>query len=289
MRLELAPEFKIAGQVEPAKIKILYFTDPDCSWCWALEPIVKKLLEEYSGQLKIVYRMGGLLEAWDDFFDARNQIGRPDQVAAHWVEVAERSGMPIDEQIWLEDPPDSTYPGCIAYRAAFIQDEKLAEAYLRRLREAVLTERRNIACENVLFDLAAPLEFDMDWFREDFLTGRAQEAFRADLSEVRGRGISGFPTIVLINREEQEITLSGYREYEAYEGALHALAPNELHKMPLLPISHFVGKYGHVATEEIATVYGLDRPDAILQLDRLASSGEIVRESRAGGEFWLPG
>ena len=288
MKIHLAPELQATERGQPPKLDIYYYTDPDCSWCWATEPIIKKIKEEYSGQVRVTYKMGGLLERWEDFYDAVNQISRPEQVAPHWVEVGKRSGMPIDERIWFEDPPTSTYPPCIAFKAAFFQDASMAEVYLRRLREAVLTDRRNISRENVLFELAEDVGFDMDRFREDFLTGPAQEAFYEDLREARGRGITGFPTLVIRNRLGQEITLVGYRPYSDYENAMKRLASETLHKMPLMPIVDFVRKYGHVATAEVAKVYEMDHEAALAELEKSAAAGEVVKEPKAGGEFWRP-
>lgn len=288
MRIDLAPALSPTKNGEPPKIDIIYYTDPDCSWCWATEPIIKKIKEEYVGQVRITYRMGGLLEQWGTFYDALNQIGRPEQVAPHWVEVAQRSGMPIDEGIWYDDPPTSTYPGCIAYRAAYFQNPTTAEIYLRHLREAVMTERRNISRENILFELAQQVGLEMDKFREDFLTGRAQEAFHEDLGEARGRGITGFPTFVIRNQIGREITIVGYRPYADYENAMKRLSPEALHKMPLLPIIDFIRKYDHVATAEVARVYDLDRDAALSELEKLVEAGEAVKELKAGGEFWRP-
>ncbi len=288
LKLELAPERSVTGHDEPPKLDVLYFTDPDCSWCWATEPVVKKMLEEYPGQVRVVYKMGGLLESWDTFFDARNQIGRPEQVAPHWVEVAQRSGMPIDERIWYEDPPGSTYPGCIAFKAALLQDERLAEAFLRRLREAVMTERRNISKESVLFELAEPLGLEMSRFQFDYRAGDARETFFQDLSEGRTRGITGFPTMVVVNKDHEEIVLGGYRPYADYEQAFVRLTQGNLHKMPLLSLRDFVHKHRRVTTQEIATVYDLVRDEALVKLMALVAEGEITKELIANGEFWSP-
>ncbi len=287
MRLDLEPKRASSAREERPSLELLYFTDPDCSWCWASEPIIKKIKADYPGQVRIVYKMGGLLEAWENFFDSRNQIERAEQVAPHWVEVAERSGMPIDEGVWLEDPPSSTYPGCIAYKAAEAQDEAWAEVYLRRLREAVMTERRNISKESVLFELAESLDFDMVRFKADYRAG-AREAFFADLAETRRRGISGFPTMIGVNQDGAEITLPGYRPYADYESAFKRLATSELYKMPLLAMADFVALHGHVATREVSVVYDLDHQAALSALEELAIAGEVTKEPKAGGEFWRP-
>src|SRR5436309_3295910 len=66
-------------------------------------------------------------------------------MAPAWREVHHLSGMPLDELVWLVDPPASSYPASVADKAAELQGAAAGEAYLRRAREAVMLERRNIA------------------------------------------------------------------------------------------------------------------------------------------------
>ena len=286
MRTDVSPMLQSSESGEPPKLDIFYYTDPDCSWSWALEPVVKKIREEYGGQLSFTHKMGGFEDKWVDFFDVVNHVGQPEQVALHWAAVSKRSGMPIDERIWFEDPPTSTYPGCIAYKAAVLQDETQAQDYLRKLREAVLTERRNIEHKNNLFTLAEETGLDIDRFREDFLTGPAQGSFYEDLEEGRGRGITSCPTIVVRNTLGQEKTIIGYRPYGEYEKVMEGLATTPLHKMPLLSIGDFVKKSHSVATEEVAFVYEMAADKALIELEKLCSDGQVVKEEKAGGEFW---
>src|SRR3546814_21038319 len=53
--------------------EIVYFTDPLCSWSWALEPQWRRLLFTFGDRLSWRYRMGGMLPDWTRFSD---QIGR---------------------------------------------------------------------------------------------------------------------------------------------------------------------------------------------------------------------
>ena len=57
-------------------IKITYFTDPYCSWCWATEPVLMRLQETYRDQVKVRYVLGGLVRLQvHEFLDARRAIG----------------------------------------------------------------------------------------------------------------------------------------------------------------------------------------------------------------------
>ena len=188
-------------------VEIDYYTDPVCSWCWATEPNLKRLKEEYGDAVHITYKMGGLLESWKVFYDALNDIGNPAQVAPHWADVSRHSGMPIDEKLWQEDPPDSTYPASIAVKAAQRQGEDAGERYLRRVREMGLAECKNIARREVLVQAARDVGLDLDRFLADLDDPSTEGAFRDDMADARSQDISGFPTLVFRNYGSRPRTL----------------------------------------------------------------------------------
>lgn len=99
--------------------------------------------------------MGGMIADWQQYSDPLNDVGRPTQMAPQWFQVGAHSGMPFYERIWLEDPPGSSFPACLAFKAAERQGTAQGEAYLRRLREAVMVEQRNIARREIVLAVAA--------------------------------------------------------------------------------------------------------------------------------------
>ena len=111
----------LAG-VEPTQkpLKVIYYTDPICSSCWGIEPQLRKLKLEYGKILDMDYRMGGLLPDWS--YNSGG-ISKPSDVAHHWDEVSRYYDMPIDGDVWLEDPMNSSYPPSIAFKAAQLQDQ----------------------------------------------------------------------------------------------------------------------------------------------------------------------
>ncbi|HQZ42306.1 MAG TPA: DsbA family protein, partial [Flavobacteriales bacterium] len=109
------------------KVKLVYFTDPICSSCWGIEPQLRKIKLEYGDHIDIEYRMGGLLPDWS--YNSGG-ISGPTDVAGHWDEVSIHYDMPIDGDLWLEDPLDSSYPPSIAFKAAQLQDEAKAQLFM---------------------------------------------------------------------------------------------------------------------------------------------------------------
>lgn len=125
-----------------AVVHISYYTDPADPWSWALEPALRRLTSEFGEDLQIDYVMSGL----------ERQFDTPSQMVGELLAAAERSGMPVDPRLWLDDPPRSSYPACIAVKAAAEQGDP--GQYLRRLREGFMCRRRKLDTTDALMQEA---------------------------------------------------------------------------------------------------------------------------------------
>jgi len=206
-------------------IEVIFYTDPLCCWSWAMEPHWQRLQSDHPGRLRVAYKMIGLLPAWNRFHDAVNSLRRPIHMGPEWAHARQVSGMPIADRIWIDDPPASSFPACIAVKCAEDQSPAIGTAYLRILREAVMTRGRNIANTSVLIDLAAGLarkerNFDLFEFRDTLYNPRGRELFRRDYQEALYLGIRRTPTLVFKSRQKNSICLQGYATYEELKNAM---------------------------------------------------------------------
>lgn len=206
-------------QIDKADLlEITYYTDPLCCWSWAFEPQWRRLLYEFNGRIRYRYCMGGLLPGWKYYNDTINSVTRPIQMGPVWMHAKEISGMPIEHNIWIRDPPSSSYPSCAAVKCAALQSSNAEEKYLRLLREALMINGENISRRQTLFEIAKNLqdivpEFDINRFTEDFENDNGLEAFRKDLQEVQHFHINRFPTLAIKNEHNKGILIPGYRSY----------------------------------------------------------------------------
>lgn len=269
-----------------SSITLTQFTDPNCTWSWGSEPIMRRIETLYGDQLTIEFVLGGLIEDFDEFYDAANDISDPSDVAPHWETASERHGMPVDADVWHEDPPRSTYPASIATKAAEIQDPRLGLRYLRRLRELTATERVNIEKRSGLIQVAEMVGCDVGRFIEDLDNGSAQDAFEADLRLTQEHGVRGFPSF-RIEADGDATMLGGFQTSASLENALTELAP-DLQRRDPPPVSAFITTYGYVATKEVAEVYGWDIGKAEQVLKELAATADIRAIDRGNGTFWMP-
>ncbi len=203
------------------RIKVIYYTDPICSSCWGIEPQLRKLKLEYGRHLDIEYRMGGLLPDWS--YNSGG-ISKPSDVAHHWDEVSAIYDMPIDGDVWLEDPLPSSYPPSIAFKAAQMQNEKIAIDFLRRIREMVFLEKKNITKWEHLETAAKETGLDIKQLKSDY-ENEAIRLFNEDLALGKELGVRGFPSVFFIDSSNNRELVYGSRPYEVYEFVVQKLYP----------------------------------------------------------------
>lgn len=204
-------------------VEVVFYTDPLCSWSWALLPSWRRLIDAFGDRLTYRYRMGGMIGSWDTYDDPLNSVSKPSQMGPLWYQVRETTGVDLDHQIWMVDPPSSSYPPSVAVKAAELQSLVSGERYLTRIWRAVMTERRNISRRDVLLELAKelvsvePEVLDVQRFRRDLNGEAAREAFRDDLKEARYREIGRFPTLTFRRPGRKGVIITGYRPYDHLE------------------------------------------------------------------------
>ena len=217
-------------QQEADAVEITFFTDPLCCWSYVFEPLWQRLLAEYAGDIKYRYVMCGLLPDWKSFNDPVNSVSRPAQMGPVWMQASHVSGVPIKSEIWIQDPPVSSYPACIAVKCAELQSAAAGEKYLQLVRQRVMTELQNISRQEVLENVAEQLakedkNFDVQRFNEDLLNGTGLEAFRSDWQKAQLQRIERYPTLIFRRKGYKAVMLSGYQPYEVLLQAFQQVAP----------------------------------------------------------------
>lgn len=248
---------------QQAKIELYYVTDPICSHCWALEPVLRSFEQQYGQYVNIHTVMGGLLPSWDGFADVKNGISGPADVAGHWREVGEHSRMPIDGSLWLNNPIHSSFIPSRVFKVIQQQDEHLAVTFLRRAREAVFAFNLNIADDQVLIDIVNQMGLNGETIITESKSVSAQQLLEQDFALAGRLGARGFPTIVMVNEENKGARIVGARPLENYTQALEQVLPNEkLQAKKPQPLAKLLDKEGLLFSKEIEVLYDLEQSEA---------------------------
>lgn len=265
-------------------IGVIYYTDPICSGCWGIEPQLRRLKLEYGHVLEFDYRMGGLLPDWN--YNSGG-ISKPEDVAHHWDEVSQYYQMPIDGDVWLEDPLHSSYPPSIAFKAAQLQSPELAIEFLRNMREMLFIQKKNITKWEHLELAAKAAGLNLEQLKEDFESGKARKLFEEDLARGQKEGIRGFPSIYFKDREGKEVFVYGSRPYRYYEEAIQKLHPEvEKQKYNKYP-TWLTQKFGSLTAKEFSVISDLTFSAAEGVLDLFADDRKLERTSSKNGNLYF--
>jgi hypothetical protein len=206
---------------------------------------------------------------------------------------------PLDPLVWVEGPIDSTYPACMAVKAAEEIADDRGYRYLRRLREALLCERRKIDHVEALVEEARAAGLDVERFRHGLRSHAITEAFAADLErtealgraigapvERASRGAGGAPLPAIVFRGERgEHHVAGERPYEAYRRAAIEAGAEPVPIAPL-GVEEAVARFGRLTTREVEELCDLPGPRAPAELFRLAEQWRLRPLRRLTGYLW---
>ncbi|MFD1067932.1 DsbA family protein [Oceanobacillus locisalsi] len=247
---------------QPKKeIDIYYVTDPICSHCWALEPVLRRFLTQFEQYFKLHTVMGGLLEKWSDTsVDPANGISGPADVVGHWKEVGEHSRMPIDGSLMADDYVTSSYPPSRVFKV--IQKEyndNLAYTFLRHAREALFAFNRNISDAAILIELIEGLGLDGEKIVQQADSALGHQLLEEDFNLKDSLGVRGFPTIIMVNQEGQGIKIVGARTFEDYVSGLQQVLPSETLAPKQVPaFADLLKQENLLFSKEVEALYDLE-------------------------------
>ncbi|WP_434756538.1 DsbA family protein [Paenibacillus amylolyticus] len=246
---------------EEKKITLYYATDPICSHCWALEPVLNRFIEEYGRYFNVETKMGGLLASWEGFSDGANGIQKPEDVAGHWREVGEHSRMPIDGSLWLENPIQSSYPPSRVFKVLERMHPGKEHAFLRVAREAVFAMNRNIGEDDVLIELVNGLGLNGKEIVDSATQQSAQDLLEEDFEMTARLGVRGFPSIIIVNEEQQGVKVVGACPLETYVQALQQILGEAPKPKKIAALSHKIKEGNLLFSKEIEVLYDVEKDD----------------------------
>lgn len=258
-------------------VRLSVFTDPACCWSWAAEPALRRLMVEFGEGLDISYVMGGLAREMEPEVE-------------EWLEVMSATGMPLDPLLWRDGPLTSSYPACMAVKAAQEQVGDGGYTYLRVLREGIMCFRRKLDTTEALIEEARRAGLDVERFRIDVGSHAIVESFGRDLEAARSVPDGSpradrvpLPTL----RFGDDGWVFGRASYDDYLAAAERAGAQRAEAGPL-SVEKALGRFGTMASPEVAAVCGLPEPRAEAELWRLAGEWRVRPARVLSGRLWEP-
>lgn len=198
---------------------LLYFTDPLCVTSYTMAPAIQQLVQNENYNIQFELIMGGLIPHWDIY--RNGGISTFEDMATRWMSVGKKYGTLVDGTVWLKDPPHSSFPPAIAYKAAQLQSRSKALLFYQRVQHMIFVDNLNISRWEIIRQAAEECELDSDQLKLD-MPHTARLLFEEDLIRAENYGVMGFPTLVIEKPGGKTVTLEGHHNYTELEQAVQS-------------------------------------------------------------------
>lgn len=230
--------------------KIIYTTDPLCSFCWAIEPQITKLRFKYDQHLDFEIVMGGLLES-----EAPRDL---EQFQRSLRDITQKYQMPI----YIDDHSfqwaKHSLLACQLYLLIKDKEPESAPSILRKLREYQMLLNRDISDVQNLRNLLVESNLAIDYL-DQLNTETAERLLYTDFGINRVLDASLYPTLSIIHHSGHGTKLEGYVSFEQIEETL--LSYQDLEPQAMVSLATYLTYQDLILLEEIQQVYDLNESE----------------------------
>ncbi len=192
--------------------EIIYIGDPMCSWCWGISPSLIQLRDHFIPQ-KIAFRVvvGGLRpgggEAWDD--DMRNFLRH------HWEQVESASGQRFGYDLLERDEFNyDTEPSCRAVVVARPMVKEKEMEFFEAIQRKFYVESQDPTELSFYESICKEFNIDFAAFSKGFESEASKKETMEEFQLNRRWGVSGYPTMVLLNNDKLHMIAHGFASFE---------------------------------------------------------------------------
>tara|TARA_R110002051_G_scaffold52876_1_gene100065 strand:+ start:6378 stop:7049 length:672 start_codon:yes stop_codon:yes gene_type:complete len=198
-------------------MKVYYFTDPMCSWCYGFSPVVKRLKENYPNiDLQII--PGGFSPGSKQIVDKQYR----EFLEFHWRNVNLRSGQYFDHSMKFVNE-DFNYDTEPSSRALVVVQRLLNEKdfeFLSLMQKSFYAEGKDITNDVVLAELAEEIGIEKNVFLESFHSEEMRLKTAQEFQFSKQLGVQGFPTLLTLEKGTMKILTHGFQPFESLKEIL---------------------------------------------------------------------
>jgi putative protein-disulfide isomerase len=197
------------------KQKIIYAFDPLCGWCFGFNAVIKKLKEEYKGQLDFEVKSGGLVIG--------NRICKISEKAKYLkkslpaveritgVEFGEKFHKLLDEGEYVSN----SIPPSIAFNVFKSFRPDLAFDIAHAIQKTHYFDGMDLNNIRPYFKVCEQFGVNKFGFMERYEDPMYERFTQEDFDLVKGWGAKNYPAVLLEKDKEVEMVAEGYVSYEA--------------------------------------------------------------------------
>ncbi len=190
-------------------MKVVFVTDPMCSWCWGMATDIDLLMNRLAGSIDFDLVLGGINT---DGTQPVGAYGRS-RILALWRDVEATTGQPFGDRL-PEGYVHNSLPCCVAVEAVRRAVGAPPFAYLRELQARFCLQGQDVTNRALLREAAAshgvaPDAFDRLFDDEDVRASLAPQFARA-----RSYGTQALPSVLVEAGGSTRLLAGGYASAE---------------------------------------------------------------------------
>ncbi len=195
--------------------------------------------------------------------------------------------MVIDGRVWLDEPIDSSFPSSQAFQIVRRDYPEQAQAFLRKLRETVMVWNQDISKREVLAGILEEMGLGHEKILNDADSFEGRSLLNSDLGLARALTATGFPTLVLVNEQNQGVKVVGAQPYEALESALkQILGVEELIQTPVPSLDLVMKTTPFLMNREIEVLYNLEESEVPGFVDMIVGKENVQKGEVLGQNYY---
>ncbi|MBI2416823.1 MAG: DsbA family protein [Ignavibacteriales bacterium] len=202
------------------KMKIYYFYDALCGWCYAFSPVIKEVYEENMERIDFEIISGGMIRG--------ERVGPMSNMAEYILgaipRVEELSGIqfgkPHIEVLKEGTTLHSSIEPSIALSVCKMFAPEKAIPFASAMQKAHFFDGKDYNDNAMYIEIAASLGIDTERFSGLLLTEEARYAAHQDFRLAEDFGISGFPACVAEKSGKYYLISRGFMKKEDFYSAL---------------------------------------------------------------------
>jgi putative protein-disulfide isomerase len=191
--------------------RVIFVTDPLCSWCWGMAPDIARIRKTLSGRMDFDFALGGI--------NVGNAAPLRDSALprfrALWEEVSAVTGQRFCGR--LPSDPGFIYnsrPACAGVMAARMIRDAPPFDFLESLQRAFFLEARNVTSTNVMAGIAVECGLDETTFLETLASAEIGASVAIEMDGCRSYGTRALPAVLVETEVGRRLFAGGYVSYE---------------------------------------------------------------------------
>ena len=195
--------------------KIIFVTDPMCSWCWGMADSIKEIHEKYKDKIELDLMLGGTNT---DSTDLVGDYGKKFLLQL-WREIYETTGKEFGFKLPQSYVHNSLLP-CLAIELLKVEDLDKAFDLLYELQSLFFLKGLNINDMSLLLEALLNHGVTREKFARELRQSKLEERVRFQFENSRSFGTTVLPNILFDDGKRYRLLLGGYADCEVIEKTL---------------------------------------------------------------------